>query len=49
MPFPAVVEAFLMEITIEVLRESGTRLAGPIGSTIGIVGGLIIGQAAEAV
>ena len=45
-PFPAVVEAFLMEITIEVLRESGTRLAGPIGSTIGIVGGLIIGQAA---
>ena len=44
-PFPAVVEAFLMEITIEVLRESGTRLAGPIGSTIGIVGGLIIGQA----
>ncbi|GMG95251.1 spore germination protein [Tepidimicrobium xylanilyticum] len=45
-PFPAVVEAFLMEITLELLRESGTRIAGPIGSTIGIVGGLIIGQAA---
>lgn len=45
-PFPAAVEAFLMEITIELLRESGTRIAGPIGSTIGIVGGLIIGQAA---
>ncbi len=45
-PFPAVVEAFLMEITIELLREAGTRISGPIGTTIGIVGGLIIGQAA---
>lgn len=45
-PFPAVVESFLMELTIELLRESGTRMAGPIGSTIGIVGGIIIGQAA---
>lgn len=45
-PFPAVVESFLMELTIELLRESGTRVAGPIGSTIGIVGGIIIGQAA---
>lgn len=45
-PFPAVVESFLMELTIELLRESGTRMAGPIGTTIGIVGGIIIGQAA---
>lgn len=45
-PFPAVIEAFLMEFTIEILRESGTRIAGPIGTTIGIVGGIIIGQAA---
>lgn len=45
-PFPAVVEAFSMELTIEFLREAGTRLSGPIGTTIGIVGGLIIGQAA---
>lgn len=45
-PFPAVVEAFLMEVTIELIRESGTRISGPIGTTIGIVGGLIIGQAA---
>lgn len=45
-PFPAVIEAFLMEITIEFLREAGTRISGPIGTTIGIVGGLIIGQAA---
>ena len=45
-PFPSAVEAFLMEITIELLREAGTRISGPIGTTIGIVGGLIIGQAA---
>lgn len=45
-PFPAVVEATLMELTMELLREGGTRMAGPIGSTVGIVGGLIIGQAA---
>src|SRR5699024_4557300 len=47
-PFPAVVEILLMEITMEILRESGTRISGPIGSTIGIVGGLIIGEAAVA-
>jgi spore germination protein len=45
-PFPAVVEAITMELTMELLRESGTRISGPIGNTIGIVGGLIIGQAA---
>lgn len=45
-PFPSVLEALLMEITMELLREAGTRMSGPIGSTIGIVGGLIIGQAA---
>ncbi|WP_353095551.1 spore germination protein [Tissierella praeacuta] len=45
-PFPAVVETFLMEVTIELIRESGTRISGPIGTTVGIVGGLIIGQAA---
>lgn len=45
-PFPVVVEAALMELTLELLRESGTRISGPIGTTVGIVGGLIIGQAA---
>ncbi|WDV46008.1 spore germination protein [Clostridiaceae bacterium M8S5] len=45
-PFPAFIEAFMMEMTLELLRESGTRIAGPIGTTIGIVGGLVIGQAA---
>ncbi len=45
-PFPAVIETVIMEGTMELIRESGTRISGPVGTTIGIVGGLIIGQAA---
>ncbi|MBP2079890.1 spore germination protein [Oceanobacillus polygoni] len=45
-PFPAFVEALLMGLTMELLREAGTRLPTPIGQTIGIVGGLVIGEAA---
>lgn len=35
-----------MEITMEILREAGIRLPKPIGQTVGIVGGLVIGEAA---
>lgn len=45
-PFPPVYEALLMETTIELLREAGARLPTKIGQTIGIVGGIVIGQAA---
>lgn len=45
-PFPPLYEALLMEITIELLREAGARLPTKIGQTIGIVGGIVIGQAA---
>ncbi|MDQ0247429.1 spore germination protein [Bacillus fengqiuensis] len=45
-PFPAFVEAAMMAITMELLREAGIRLPKPIGQTIGIVGGLVIGEAA---
>lgn len=45
-PFPAVVEAFLMEMAFEVLREAGLRLPKPVGQSVSIVGGLVIGQAA---
>jgi len=45
-PFPAFVEAFLMELSLELLREAGARLPGPLNQTIGIVGGLIVGTAA---
>jgi spore germination protein KA len=45
-PVPALVEAFSMEITLEILREAGLRLPRPIGQAIGIVGALVIGDAA---
>lgn len=45
-PFPALIEVLLMELAFELLREAGIRVPGPMGSTIGIVGGIIIGQAA---
>ena len=45
-PFPAMAEVLLMEVSFELMREAGLRMPGPIGNMIGIVGGLIIGQAA---
>lgn len=45
-PFPAIVEAFLMELTFEGLREAGLRIPKPIGQTVSIIGALVIGQAA---
>ncbi|GGF59692.1 hypothetical protein GCM10010912_01130 [Paenibacillus albidus] len=45
-PFPPVYEALLLETMIELLREAGARLPTKIGQTIGIVGGIVIGQAA---
>ena len=45
-PFPSVLELVLMDIAFEMVREAGIRMPGSIGSTLGIVGGLILGQAA---
>lgn len=45
-PFPAVAEAFLMEITFEILREAGIRLPKAVGPAISIVGALVLGEAA---
>lgn len=45
-PFPAFVEAILMEGTFEVLREAGVRLPKTIGQAVSIVGALVIGEAA---
>lgn len=45
-PFIPIVEAILMEFSVEILREASIRLPGPIGPTIGIVGALVIGEAA---
>ncbi|ALC92166.1 spore gernimation protein GerA [Bacillus sp. FJAT-18017] len=44
-PFPPFLEVLFLEITIELLREAGARLPNKIGQTLGIVGGIVIGQA----
>lgn len=45
-PFPAFVEALLLEFTFEMLREAGLRLPRAVGPAVSIVGALIIGDAA---
>ncbi|MFD0698946.1 spore germination protein [Paenibacillus sp. GCM10027628] len=45
-PFPAFIEAVVMEITFEILREAGVRLPKTVGQAVSIVGALVIGQAA---
>jgi spore germination protein KA len=45
-PFPIFVEALIMELAFEMLREAGVRLPRPFGQTISIVGAIVIGQAA---
>lgn len=45
-PFPAFIEAVLMEVLFELLREAGIRLPRPVGSAVSIVGALVIGEAA---
>ncbi|WP_342462956.1 spore germination protein [Ureibacillus sp. FSL K6-8385] len=45
-PFPAIIEVLLMAVTFEILLEAGIRLPKIIGQTIGIVGGIVIGDVA---
>lgn len=45
-PFPVVIEVLLLEVTFEIIREAGIRLPSPIGQTVSIIGGLVLGQAA---
>lgn len=45
-PFPPYIEALIMELTIELIREASIRLPSYIVSAIGIIGGIIIGEAA---
>ncbi|WP_418714697.1 spore germination protein [Blautia hydrogenotrophica] len=45
-PFSSIVELIFLELSFELIREAGVRMPGSLGSTIGIVGGLIVGQAA---
>ena len=45
-PFPVIFEIIIMEVSFELIREAGLRVPSPIGPTIGIVGALILGEAA---
>ncbi|HLR35556.1 MAG TPA: spore germination protein [Tissierellales bacterium] len=45
-PFPAMVEALLMTIVLDVIKESGIRLPRSVGSAVSIVGALVLGEAA---
>ena len=45
-PFPAFFEAFMMMICFELLHESDLRTSGFAGSSLSIVGALILGDAA---
>ncbi|MBT2678885.1 spore germination protein [Bacillus sp. ISL-35] len=45
-PFPPIIEALLLEVMIELLREAGARLPTKVGQTMGIVGGIVVGTAA---
>lgn len=45
-PFPAIAEALVMEITFEILREAGIRMPRAVGVAVSIVGALVLGQAA---
>ena len=45
-PFPIIFELLIMEFSFEIIREAGIRLPSPIGSTVSIVGALILGEAA---
>ena len=45
-PFPIIFEILIMEISFEIIREAGLRVPSPIGPTLGIVGAIVLGQAA---
>jgi len=45
-PFPSIFELLIMEISFEIIREAGLRVPGSIGQTLGIIGAVILGQAA---
>ncbi len=45
-PFPVIFEILIMEVSFELLREASLRIPTPMGSTVGIIGGLILGEAA---
>ena len=45
-PLPVLAEVLFMEFSFYLLNEAGTRIPSQLGSALGIVGALILGQAA---
>ncbi|MDD2202437.1 MAG: spore germination protein [Firmicutes bacterium] len=45
-PFPSLVEALLMEVALELIREAAIRMPDPISQSLGFVGALLLGDAA---
>lgn len=45
-PFPSIVEALVMFLIFEILKESDTRIPFVVGTSMSIVGALVLGQAA---
>jgi spore germination protein KA len=45
-PFPSFIEAFIMIVAFEILREAGVRMPRAVGQAVSIVGALILGEAA---
>lgn len=46
LPFPPLLEALVLELAVEFLREMGLRLPEPVGKSLGVVGGIVLGDAA---
>ena len=45
-PFPIIFEILIMELSFELIREAGLRVSSSFSTTIGIIGALILGDAA---
>jgi spore germination protein KA len=45
-PLPIILETIMMMVTFEILKETDTRAPSAIGSSLSIVGALVLGQAA---
>ena len=45
-PFPTIIEALILSITFEILRETDVRTPSTLGSALSIVGALVLGDAA---
>ena len=45
LPFPLLVEILVMELSLELIREAGSRMPNSIGSSLGLVGAVLLGQA----